>query len=95
MSYEHQQINTIIVTVQTIMSDPWFTRGFNDARNRVAFDWRVGADAGDSTNPQWGYERGRLFARIAPLTMPLRIGGKLNPKAVALARLAFERKLVI
>jgi hypothetical protein len=33
---------------------------------------------------QWDYERGRLWASIAPPAMPLRIGRKINPKAVAL-----------
>jgi hypothetical protein len=32
---------------------------------------------------------------IAPLGMPLRIGSKLNPKALALAEMAFNRKLLI
>ena len=40
-------------------------------------------------------ERGRCFAFIAPLDMPLRIGTALNPKALKLAEAAFSRKLLI
>ena len=41
------------------------------------------------------HERGRLFGHIAPLDMPLRVGGQLNPKAAALCDAAFERRLII
>jgi hypothetical protein len=68
------------------MGSPWFERGLCDARAGIAFDWRI-----DS----WEYERGRLFAHIAPLNMPLRIGRKLNPKAVALFDAAFDRRLIV
>ena len=64
-----------------------FERGLNEARKGEPFDWRV-EDA-------WEYERGRLFGHIAPVDMPLRIGGKLNPKAVALCGAALARKLII
>ena len=37
-------------------------------------------------NDAWDYERGRCFGFIAPLDMPLRIGTRLNPKALKLAR---------
>ena len=68
------------------MRSPAFERGLNDVRNGVPFDWRI--------EPAWDYERGRLFAHIAPLTWPLWIGRKLNPKAVALCNAAFKRKLI-
>jgi hypothetical protein len=86
------QIPTRRITIRVIMSSPAFKRGLDDARNGVAFDWRVGCQDGDSA---WSYERGRLFGFIAPLDMPLRIDGRLNPKAVALCDAAFERKLVL
>jgi len=44
---------------------------------------------------EWEHERGRSFGFIAPLDMPLRIGGRLNPKALKLAEAAFSRKLLI
>jgi len=38
---------------------------------------------------QWSYERGRCLAVVAPADIPLRIKGKINPRAVEL----FERFL--
>ena len=72
------QIPTQKITVARIMASAEFARGLDDARKGVPFDWR---------NGDWNYERGRLFAHIAPLGMPLRIDGHLNPKAVPYARL--------
>ena len=63
-----------------------FERGFDDARKGIPFDWRIN---------DWDYERGRQLAHIAPLDMPLWIGGRLNPKAIALCDAAFQRKLII
>jgi hypothetical protein len=81
------QIPTIATTTEEIMRSPAFERGFDDVRNGVPFDWRI---------DDWAYERGRLLARIAPLTMPLWIERhRLNPKAVALCEAAFNRKLII
>jgi hypothetical protein len=74
------------ITTARIMASPEFARGLDDARKGVPFDWR---------NDDWNYERGRLFAHIAPLAMPLRIDGHLNPKAVALCEAAFNRGLII
>ena len=36
----------------------------------------------------WEYERGRIWATLAPASMPLRINGRINPKALALFRAA-------
>jgi hypothetical protein len=80
------QVSTRSITTTAIMSSPAFKLGLDDVRRGIPFDWRV---------DEWAYERGRLFGFIAPLDMPLRIGGKLNPKAVALCRAAFERKLIL
>ena len=68
------------------MASSEFRLGFQEARNGIPFDWRNGA---------WEYERGRLFAHLAPLNMPLRVGQQINPKAVTLLEAAFKRKLVI
>jgi hypothetical protein len=68
------------------MASSAFALGLEDARKGIAFDWR---------NGDWDYERGRLFAYIAPVHMPLRIGGQLNPKALALFEAAHARKLII
>jgi hypothetical protein len=80
------QVPTKGTTAARIMASPEFARGLDDARKGVPFDWR---------NGDWNYERGRLFAHIAPLGMPLRIDGHLNPKAVALCEAAFDRELII
>ena len=45
-------------------------------------------------NDAWSYERGRLFAHIAPIGMQIKIGNKVNPKAIALYDLANERGLI-
>jgi hypothetical protein len=81
-----QQVKTRRTTVRAVMSTPEFERGFEDVRRGVPFDWR---------NDEWGYERGRHFACIAPLSMPLRIAGKLNLKAVALYDAAVKRRSII
>ena len=81
-----QQVSTRPVSTASIMKSLEFVRGLNDVRKGVSFDWR---------NGDWEYERGRLFGHIAPLDMPLNVGGKLNPKALALCNAAFNRKLII
>lgn len=80
-----KQVRTVRTTIAAIMRTPAFRRGFEDARAGGAFDWRI---------DDWDYERGRLFAHIAPLDMPLWIGGKLNPNAIALFRAAHDRSLI-
>ena len=88
------QVPTKGVTIEWIMGSPAFGLGFEDARKGIPFDWRIGSDQPNANN-SWNYERGRLFAHIAPLGMPLRIDGYLNPKAVALCEAAFDRGLII
>jgi hypothetical protein len=77
-----------------IMSSPEFKRGLDDARKGIAFDWRVGG-YGANADGAWNYERGRLFAFIAPLDMSLQTGNRLNPEAVALYNAARDRNLVL
>jgi hypothetical protein len=89
-----RQVRTVGASLRSIMNSKEFARGFDDARKGIPFDWTAGLER-DTFNGQWNYERGRLFAHIAPLSMSLRIGGKLNPKAIALCNAAFARKLVI
>ncbi|HEY5378695.1 MAG TPA: hypothetical protein VIJ78_04070 [Pseudolabrys sp.] len=51
-------------------------------------DFRAGkAPRFDVTEPQWRhweYERGRLWATIAPRSLLLTLAGRLNPKAIDL-----------
>jgi hypothetical protein len=87
-----RQIRVRLTTAAAIMATPEFQLGLEHARAGTAFDWGIG---GSDINRAWNFERGRLFAGIAPLDMPLRIRGKLNPKAVRLCEAAIERRLII
>jgi hypothetical protein len=81
-----RQVRTYRTTAMAIMASPEFERGLDDARKGVPFDWRIN---------EWNYERGRLFAYIAPVNMPLRIGYRLNEGAIALYRAARARNLIL
>ena len=83
---ELEQVPTTLITTRALMASPDFEIGLSDVRRGIPFDWRDGS---------WDYERGRLFGHIAPLNMPLRIGGRLNPKAVALCEAASNRRLIV
>ena len=80
-----EQAITYPASAADIIGTREFARGLEEAREGLPFDDR------DS----WNFERGRLFAFILPLDMPLRIGTRLNPKALKLAEAAFSRKLLI
>ena len=81
-----KQARTRPATTRSIVASKGFARGLAEVRKGLPFN---------PDNDDWEYERGRCFGFIAPLDMPLRIGGKLNPKAVKLADAAFDRKLLI
>ena len=81
------QVRTSCTALTTIMRHPNFARGFAEIR------------AGEQFNPDvddvyWAYERGRLLGAIAPLTMQLRLGKALNPKAIALFEAAYGRGII-
>ncbi len=87
-----EQAATLPASTKMIMSDPAFADGLDDIRAGRPFDpdcRRV------PINDDWAYERGRLFGAIAPLNMPLKVDGKLNPKAVRLCEAAFARMYVL
>jgi hypothetical protein len=52
---------------------------------------RAGAPPDFDASDNWAYERGRQWALIAPRSMPLYVGNRLNPKAVALFDAAYDR----
>lgn len=60
------------------MSEPHFALGVADARAGRAFhrDYDIWKDG------HWAYERGRMWAVLAPRDFPLKLGGRLNPKAI-------------
>jgi len=80
-----EQVPTRLVTLRSIVASREFARGVEEVRKGLPFN---------PDNDNWNYERGRCFGFIAPLDMPLRIHGALNPKALALADAAFDRKLL-
>lgn len=82
------QIPTNLISAEAVMGHKSFRLGVEDARagRRPRFD--------DLYEPCWAYERGRLFACLAPRTMPIFIGGKLNPKAVTLFRAAYWQDFI-
>jgi hypothetical protein len=74
------QIPTRPVTLEEIMGRPQFALGVADARaaRRYHRDYDLW-----STNGQWSYERGRMWATLAPRNVPLKkVNGRINPDAV-------------
>jgi hypothetical protein len=73
---------TVPVTFIAVMTSAAFAVGFNDARAkrppREQFDDDRDANPGGG---QWGYERGRQFARLFPGPL-LAAGGTVNPAAL-------------
>jgi hypothetical protein len=82
------QVPTEWITLASIMSSKAFTLGVADKRaGRPPREMGAGVDNAqdyDCINASWNYERGRAWAVVAPATMPLRIGGRLNPAALRL-----------
>jgi hypothetical protein len=74
------QVRTTSVSLNWIMSRRAFIRGVEDLRAGRDFC----ADYDSRPDDQWPYEQGRLWAAIAPQNMPVKIRGKVNPKAVEL-----------
>jgi hypothetical protein len=67
-----------------IMSQPTFALGAADAR--AARQYHVDYDLWD-TNGQWNYERGRMWAVVAPRDMPLKARWQNQPaRGVPLSR---------
>jgi hypothetical protein len=70
------QADTVACTIEGIMRSTAFAEGVSDVR--------AGRPPRFDELDTWDYERGRLWATLAPMSMPLRIGSRLNPKAVRL-----------
>jgi hypothetical protein len=83
-----EQVATGICSPITIMKHPHFERGLDDIRAGRAL-------ADDADDNYWAYERGRQFGAIAPRSMPLFDGKRLNPKAVRLFSTAIKRGLIL
>jgi hypothetical protein len=80
------QCDVVPATLVQIMSDPAFAAGVADVR--------AGRPTRFDEFDCWQYERGRQWATLAPITMPLHIRGKLNRKAIALLLNAFASEAI-
>ncbi|WP_161855845.1 hypothetical protein [Bradyrhizobium sp. CCBAU 051011] len=87
-SARRQQVKTSTCSPITIIRHPHFARGLDDIRAGRPF-------AHDVQDDYWAYERGRLFGAIAPRSMQLFDGKRLNVKAVLLFCTASERGLIL
>jgi hypothetical protein len=72
-----KQEPTRATTVWTIMSSREFAAGVDDVRKGARPRFDVDAEDWD----QWFYERGRLWACLAPRTMPLKKRGRVTVAA--------------
>jgi hypothetical protein len=90
MDRDRDQVRTQVVSLASIMGSESFVLGVEDRRSgtRPQFDRKT------VPNEQWNYERGRLWASIAPANMPLKIGKRINPHAAELFRAAVKRRYI-
>jgi hypothetical protein len=86
MQRNQEQVKTRAVSIAVIMRTYDFIQGVSDRRNGrpPSFD-----------RDSWSYERGRLFASIAPVSMPVSKNGRLNPQAISLFDAAWSRRWII
>jgi hypothetical protein len=84
------QVFTLPTSIEDIMSRREFAEGVHDVRFGLPprFDHYHDDDF-------WAYERGRLFALLAPPSMQIKVNGRLNRKAVALYQVAAERRYIV
>jgi hypothetical protein len=87
------QVDIRRCTTTTVMRSPAFAAGVHDVRHGLPprFD-TFNAFDGDSL---WAYERGRLWASVAPIAMNVTVRGQLNYKAVALFDLAWRKGYIV
>jgi hypothetical protein len=68
------QTNEVPITLIAILRDPEFRAGVEDAR--------AGRPARFDAFHDYGYEHGRQFAFVAPMTLTLCTKGRVNPQAL-------------
>ena len=73
------QVPTRYASNLWVMSSSAFALGVRDAR--AGLPHRATYDQWD-TDGQWNYERGRAWALLAPLDIPLKRNGAINPDAI-------------
>lgn len=76
------QSETHGASLQQIMGAKEFAAGVSDAR--------AGKPAAFDAHDNFEYERGRQWAMLAPMSMPLRIRGRLNFEALMILSAAFR-----
>ena len=81
------QVKTSICSPDTVMLHPHFVRGLDDIRAGRPF-------ADDVDDRLWAYERGRQFGAVAPRSMSLLDGERLNPKALQVFVAAVHRGFI-
>jgi hypothetical protein len=85
MTAEHaptEQVETVRVTIQNIIRSRSFQAGV--AEVRAGRPPRFDRDDRRFVRDDWGYERGRQFGIVAPRSLPLMIGRRVNPRAVSI-----------
>jgi hypothetical protein len=73
-----EQVPSDPVTLAGIMRSKEFREGVSDVRGGRPARYT------DPVDDTWDYGRGRLWALIAPMRMPVMLGGKVNPEAKAI-----------
>jgi hypothetical protein len=77
---EGSQVPTRLTTVEEIMADPYFALGAADVR--AGRGYRAGYDTWGHTNNRWAYDRGRLWATLAPKHVRLKRNGRISSEAL-------------
>lgn len=85
-------LKLVKVSAKSLIHSRFFNLGYNQANNNMPFDpqydhW--------STNDQWAYERGRLYAKVADGQIPPKNGKAVNPLAIKLLSLAHHNNLIL
>jgi hypothetical protein len=78
--HEGAQVSTCLTTIAKVMASPYFALGVVDARAKRGY--RADYDTWGDTNHRWNYDRGRLWATLAPKTIPLKRNGKITKEAI-------------
>jgi hypothetical protein len=74
------QVPTRPTTIETVMADPYFALGAADVR--AGRGYHADYDTWSHSNHRWTYERGRLWATIAPKHVRLKKhSGEITPEA--------------
>jgi hypothetical protein len=77
---DDEQEPTVPVPIRWIMAQPHFMLGVTDVR--AGRGYHPDYDTWTGEDPQWSYDRGRIWATLAPKSLAVKRGGKINPDAV-------------